>query len=936
MKFIKKILVLIFLIFLIPSSSFTQKNKESNFTQFQWPKLTQTNKPWTYWWWMGSAVDKKNLTWNLKAYQKAGLGGVHVIPIYGVKGYEDKYIDFLSPQWMKMLEHTVDEANRLGMGVDMSTGTGWPFGGPQVTAADAAKKVILKNFSIKGGDTLKDTISKNELLCLMAFSKKDEIIELTNKVENSGKLDWTAPDGNWELYAVAQTGTGQQVKRAAPGGEGNVLNPFSVSAMNNYLEHFERAFADYKGKKVRAFYNDSYEVYGADWAQDFFREFESRRGYDLRQHLPALFDKGRSELIARIKNDYRETIAELLLKEYTTPWVNWVHNKGSLARNEAHGSPGNLLDLYAAADIPETEIFGPSKLKIPGLRIDPDFPEHQSLPDPLMMKFASSAAHVAGKSLVASETCTWLGEHFKVALSQTKPEIDQLFIAGINHIFYHGTTYSPVEESWPGWLFYASTNFGPSNSFWRDIEGLNNYIARCQSILQAGKPANDILLYFPIYDWWNKEEGKLDRFDVHSINKWLHPGNFYKSAKTLWERGFTFDYISDLLLQKVEFVNDRLNTGGSEYKTIIIPHCSYMPLQTLKKLMELVSQGATIIFHKRFPYNVPGFLNYEARQVEFQDNITAIDLLGRKHQDFQLADIRDGQILSGENLESMLALAKIKREPVVDDSIRFIRKTHDLGYHYFMTNLSGKNLDRWLPLGTSAKSIVILDPLTSKSGKAAIRKTEQGGTEVYLQLQPGESLILRTFFSPDAAYKKWKYLLPQEKTVPITGQWKIKFLDGDPELPSEIITDTLVSWTEIGNAKAKSFSGTGRYSITFKKPNIKADDWILDLGKVCESARVKINGHQVGILWSLPFRIPIGEFLVDGKNLLEIEVTNLSANRIAELDRQGVNWKKFHNINFVNIKYKKFDASKWEPMDSGLLGPVQLIPAEIKKFLPQK
>jgi len=95
---------------------------------------------------------------------------------------------------------------------------------------------------------------------------------------------------------------------------------------------------------------------------------------------------------------------------------------------------------------------------------------------------------------------------------------------------------------------------------------------------------------------------------------------------------------------------------------------------------------------------------------------------------------------------------------------------------------------------------------------------------------------------------------------------------------------------------------------------------------VCESARVKINGHQVGILWSLPFKIPIGEFLVNDNNKLEIEVTNLSANRIAELDRQGVNWKKFHNINFVNIKYKKFDASKWEPVDSGLLGPVQLIP----------
>ena len=557
----KKItLSIIIITLLLPKILFCKNNTSNKSEYFAFPKIEQTNKPWAYWWWMGSAVDKKNLTWNLKEYQKAGMGGVHIIPIYGVKGYENKSIDFLNPKWMKMLKHTVDEANRLGMGVDMSTGTGWPFGGPQVTAEDAAKKVILKNYSVKGGENLKEKVPDRELLCLMAFSQKGEVLELTEKVDDSGLLKWTAPDGNWELYAVAQTGTGQQVKRAAPGGEGNVLNPFSISAMNNYLKHFDNAFADYQGKMVRAFYNDSYEVYNADWTKDFFQEFESRRGYDLRQHLPALFDKGKPEIIARIKNDYRETIAELLLQEYTTPWVNWVHNKGSLARNEAHGSPGNLLDLYAAADIPETEIFGPSKLKIPGLRIDPDFPEHQSLPDPLMMKFSSSAAHVVGKNLVASETCTWLGEHFKVALSQTKPEIDQLFIAGINHIFYHGITYSPVEESWPGWLFYASTNFGPSNSFWHDIEGLNGYIARCQSILQSGSPANDILLYFPMYDWWNSAKGKLDRFDVHSINKWLHPGNFYKSANTLWERGFTFDYISDQLLQNVEFSNGRLKT----------------------------------------------------------------------------------------------------------------------------------------------------------------------------------------------------------------------------------------------------------------------------------------------------------------------------------------------------------------------------------------
>ena len=195
---------------------------------------------------------------------------------------------------------------------------------------------------------------------------------------------------------------------------------------------------------------------------------------------------------------------------------------------------------------------------------------------------------------------------------------------------------------------------------------------------------------------------------------------------------------------------------------------------------------------------------------------------------------------------------------------------------------------------------------------------------------------MRTFYSQGVAGKKSKYFVPLEQTVPIIGQWKIKLFEGAPELPSEITTDTLASWTKIGDDKAKVFSGTAKYFITFAKPKVTADDWILDLGKVCDSTHVKINGRQVGILWSLPFRVPVGDFLVAGKNLLEIEVTNLSANRIADMDRRGVNWKKFHNINFVNIKYKKFDASNWQPMDSGLLGPVQLIPAKIMKFFPRK
>jgi len=158
----------------------------------------------------------------------------------------------------------------------------------------------------------------------------------------------------------------------------------------------------------------------------------------------------------------------------------------------------------------------------------------------------------------------------------------------------------------------------------------------------------------------------------------------------------------------------------------------------------------------------------------------------------------------------------------------------------------------------------------------------------------------------------------------------VKFVHGGPELPEDIETRELASWTTLGDEQAKHFSGTARYMIEFDHPAGEADDWLLDLGRVCESARVKLNGRAVGILWCRPFAINVGEFLLPGKNELQIEITNLAANRICDLDRRKVNWKYFYDINFVNRRYESFDASNWQLKDSGLLGPVSLQPASVK------
>jgi hypothetical protein len=355
-----------------------------------------------------------------------------------------------------------------------------------------------------------------------------------------------------------------------------------------------------------------------------------------------------------------------------------------------------------------------------------------------------------------------------------------------------------------------------------------------------------------------------------------------------------------------------------------------MPLQTLNKLMQLARDGATIIVHGRLPSDVPGLGDLEKRRQALRTMLAPLTKWQSEQAVSSGVRIGKGRFLRGLNLLTILKRAGVSREPVADnEGVEFIRRRHSQGHHYFLANLGGNRVDDWVSISVKAESAAIFDPMTGRAALAAVRKDQDGRTQVYLQLEPGRSLILRTFSSRKIDGPRWRYLRDTGEPYEINGTWQVTFIEGGPELPASFETKTLASWTQLGDNEAKRFAGTARYKITFDKPKGDADDWVLDLGRVCESARLRVNGRYVGALWSIPFQVPVGKYLREGENLLELEVTNLSANRIADLDRRKVNWKKFYEINFVNVKYGKFDASSWPLMDSGLLGPVRLIPCSL-------
>ncbi|SDG15765.1 glycosyl hydrolase [Epilithonimonas hungarica] len=903
--------------------------------QNPWPKTTETAKPWTRWWWMGNAVDEKGLDKQLTTLNKAGFGGVEIVPIYGAKGFESKYINYLSPEWMKMLQLTTYKAKNLNMGVDMSVGTGWPIGGPQVDEQDAATKMIVQTYTISAGENfsdkiiLKDEKQKNlkiiKLDIVTAYNEKNEAVVLTDKVSSDGSLNWKPTSGKWTIYAVFVGKTLQKVKRAAPGGEGYTLDHFSNTATADYFKTFDKAFGN-SNYGIRSFFNDSYEVYNADWTADFKNEFKKRRGYDLSPYIKYLVSDELNEIAGRVKSDYRETLSELILNNFTDNFTKWAHSKNSKNTNQAHGSSGNLLDLYAAVDIPESETFGSTKFDIQGLRRNLEDINTKEVPDINMLKFASSAANITGKPLISNESFTWLTEHFKTSWSQVKPEAEQIFLSGINHIFYHGTTYTPADVQFPGWLFYASTNFVPENSLWPNIKGLNSYIERIQSVLQSGKSDNEILMYWPVYDQWANPKGKDMAFKIHNIEKWLHPTVFYENLEKLGKSGYSLDMISDKMIGEAKFENQNIQVSenGGSYKVLIIPQLNYFSESTLKNILNLAQNGASIIFQNE-PKDVPGNFEVEKRRKELQSLWTQIPF--QQNGNLKSASFGKGKIVLSSDVEKGLEFLKIEREKLTNTGLKFIRRKFDGGKYYYIVNHTSKEINQNIPLNFVGKQVTLMNP---ENGDYGIAQTQNNSVKI--QLKSGESLIVKASETADNSVAKWKYVEKTEAPIVLNQPWQLSFKEGGPELPKPRKLTKLQPWTNFTeDAQTQSFSGTGVYTTTFSLKKNKADDFVLKFDKLYESAKVIINGQDAGIVWCLPFEINVGKYLKKGKNTIQIEVSNLMANRIRYMDQNKIQWRNYHEINFVNIDYKPFDASNWKVQPSGLDGEIQLIPVHYSK-----
>ena len=811
--------------------------------EIAFPEPSPETRPWGICHLLGNAVEEDELVKEMKRWADAGLGGVRFVPIYGAKGYEQKNIEFMSPAFVGMMKTANRLAAENGMKIDLSFGAGWCFGGKTTTGELGAQGLKV----VKPGDKLPKRYK-------VLFEK----------------------DGT----RLISYHTGQKVKRTQAMDAGPMLNPFSPAALKAHLELFKNLDGE-TAAYPRATFHDSFEYYNAAWSDEFPALFRKYRGYSIEDHYAELAGFGDPENVARVKCDYRETLSDILSKETFPLWTEWCRERGMLTHNQAHGAPANLLEFYALADTPETEMFGRGKRDPLKSGYDGNFRDGDR--NPLMSKFASSAAHLTGRKYTSAESFTWMSEHFCETLEEMKAFGDLLFLAGVNRLYYHATVYSPDSAPWPGWCFYASSELNPRNPLWRDIKPLNDYFARVETLLAEAAPDNDVLLYWPIYDQWTKADGFAELLTVHA--HWMEELPFGRLAQRLDDAGYSFDYVTDAFLD---------DETVSRYKAIVVPETKFMKRATLARLAEL-SKKMPVLFEKSLPKTSPGLvaetLDLSAAPAPVEDAAAALAATGA---------IRDAFAAKGSPFDAL-------------------RLSWNGGKLYFVVNSS---MDyACIRLHPDAE---YMDPLNGFVSREEGPGAGSPEIEKVLRIAPAHSFFVWSK-APLGDIAAGGVAQPAFKEIQFSSPWTLEFMNDVSgwELPAKRESDAIGDWTKFGEKEAE-FSGTAVYRATFDMPEDgeAGRRVLLRLGEVYGTARIKLNGETV----ATSFMHPFGAMLAPkrGRNTLEVEVTNLAANRIRAYDLKGVKWKTFEDANMYGSDYKPLDASKWPVQPAGLAGPVRL------------
>lgn len=858
------------------------------------------------WWWFGPAVTKPELERELRAMKAADIGGVEIQPVYPLelddpqKGFRNT--PYLSDAFLESLQFATAMARQLGMRVDVTLGSGWPYGGPHMPVTQAAGRLRIDRVAVaEGARSLPLPAVENGEKLIAAFRTGPAGRDQQLKDAGNGRVALPPPglSGPREVLFFISSRTGQQVKRPSVGAEGFVLDHFERAAIEHHLstvgDCLMKAFGN---DPPYAVFSDSLEVVGSDWTSDFLEQFRKRRGYDLTPHLPALIGEMGDETAA-IRHDWGKTLTELADEDYLTPIREWAHAHHTRFRSQTYGEPPVALSSNALVDLPEGEM-GPRWRQFSPAR------------------WASSASHLYGRPVTSSETWTWLhAPSFRATPLDMKAEADLHFIEGINQLIGHGWPYSPPSAGEPGWRFYAAAAFNDHNPWFQVMPEIARYLQRVSYLMRQGRPANDVAIYLPTDDAWAQFTARNASLSER-MDGLLGP----TLIPQVLNAGFNFDFIDDRAIE----------AAGVPYRVLILPGVERIPLATLQKLSAYARQGGLLIATRRQPALAPGLLEAKTDTPRIREISHELFDTPQNHARF----VADEQTLGGV-LARMLAPDFATSERAAS-AIGFVHRKLESGDLYFVVNTSNQPVDTEAAVRVSGLGAEWWDPFTGAANPVSAR-ADSGTTRLALHLAPYESRIF--VFSRDLVSGAPSKPQPDQAagTLDISSEWRVKFLG----LNRTIQMPRLRSWTD--DDVTRFYSGEAIYEKTVEIPDefVRAGKKIaIDFGPgepvppsgkyeqgmrallespVRESAFVYVNNKPAGAVWYPPYEVDVTPLLHAGSNELAIRVANLAINEMAG--------QLPPDYRLLNLRYgKRFVPQGFEnlkPLPAGILGPIHLV-----------
>ncbi|WP_347304160.1 glycosyl hydrolase [Croceibacterium sp. TMG7-5b_MA50] len=851
-------------------------------------------RPMMRWWWFGPAVTPEEIDRELQAMKDGGIGGVEVQPVYPLQldtaGSETANQRFLSPEFLSGLRHAAQTAQAQGLRIDVTAGSGWPFGGPQTTVDHASAEIRMVRVPVAAGETsaIMPAVGPGERLVAARIGPVTDEATADRPLQevpiDQPRAELRASDQPRELLVFVAGRTGQMVKRPAIGAEGYVLDHIDPAAVSTHLDQVVAPLLTaFDGlTPPHAIFSDSLEAYGASWTPDLPAEFRRRRGYDLMDHLPALFlDTPDS---AGVRYDWARTLSELVDERYLAPIDRWARDHGTQFRAQVYGFPPTTLSSNALVALPEGE--------------------GQNWRDFTSTRWATSGAHLYGKPVVSSETWTWLASPSWAATPlDMKMEADRHFLQGVTQLVGHGWPYSPPSAGEPGWSFYAAAALNDHNPWYPVMPSVSRYLARISYMLRQGAPDNQVALYLPIEDAFATM--RPARASANEMMERLLPEGLTGDVLTA---GYGFDFVDAAAVAA-----DRLT-----HDVLLLPTLNRIDADAYAQVERWLDADAKhrLVVLEALPQTSGGLRDSAAvRQVR------AISARLARHRSVSIVPASS----ASEALRAAAEPDMLLAEP--NPAVGFVRRATQTADIYFVANTGNRPVRVNARFATRFGAGEWWNPMTGARSPA-------GDNEVTLELAPYESRLLVFGDAGEPAAEPAQHAAAFK---PLSDGWSLR-VDG-----KRVGSDALGDWTR--DPELRHYSGVGNYTrpvqldrvdpglcylLAFTHPDGQ-DTQPVDAAEgerhhaeiatpIRDAATIRVNGQEVGALWAPPYRIDITPALRAGRNTIEVAVANTALNQLAGEAR--TDYRLLNRL--YGERFQPQDQARIASRPSGIVGNVSL------------